>query len=409
MVSPRMWVVYLLGFISGLPLALTGTTLQSWFASQHISLVSVGMITLVGLPYSYKFIWAPLFDRFYSRKTWLICFQFLLALLLFILSGLQPQHHLVLVCFIALMLAFVSASQDIVMDAYRTEYLTADERGIGAASFTCAYRLAMLVSGGLGLIIADHMGWSFFFISMGILLLLGLVFVIFLPILTQQHDRSQRWIGIVWDPFKQFFTRERALVILAFIVLYKIGEAFTLSLSTAFFLDELHMSLSQIGVMYKGVGFAATLLGAYLGGILLPYLGNFRALFYFGLFQACANGLFVVLSVVGMNDGLVMLTIALDLGSSGMATTALLAYFMSLCDLRYTGTQFALLTAVMSLGRIFSGPAAGFIVAHSNWTAMFLVGFLLSLPALWMIRYLSRLEVNITQGQLSEETLPKRK
>lgn len=383
-VSPRMWVVYLLGFISGLPLALTGTTLQSWFASEQMSLVSVGMMTLVGLPYSYKFLWAPFFDRFFQRKTWLMCFQFFLALLLFMLSGLCPQEHLIFISIIALMLAFVSASQDIVIDAYRTEYLTVEERGVGAASFTCAYRLAMLVSGGLGLIVADKMGWSFFFISMGILLLLGLVLIILLPITSRTQDRSKQWVDIMINPFKQFFTRQRALTILCFILFYKIGEAFTLSLSTAFFLNGLHMSLSQIGVMYKGVGFAATLLGAYLGGILLPYLGNQRALLYFGIFQACANGLFVVLSLVGKQDGLVMLTIALDLGSSGMATTALLAYFMSLCDSRYTGAQFALLTAVMAVGRIFCGPVAGFIVQQTNWTVMFLVGFILSLPALFL-------------------------
>lgn len=388
MISPRMWVVYVLGFMSGLPLALTGTTLQAWFASEHISLVSVGMITLVGLPYSYKFVWAPLLDRFYTYKTWLMCFQCLLALLLFILSGLQPQQHLFLISFVALMLAFFSASQDIVIDAYRTRYLTADERGIGSASFTCAYRLAMLVSGGGGLILADYLGWSFFLISMGVLLLLGLIVVTFLPVATAVHETSRKWTAIMSNPFKQFFTRERALTILCFIVFYKIGEAFTLSLSTAFFLNVLHLSLSKIGMMYKGVGFAATLLGAYLAGILLPYLGNQRALLYFGVFQACANGLFVILSLVSINDGLVMLTIALDLGSSGMATTALLAYFMSLCDLRYTGAQFALFTAVMSLGRIFSGPVAGFIVQESNWTMMFLVGFMLSLPALFLIRYL---------------------
>jgi PAT family beta-lactamase induction signal transducer AmpG len=310
--------------------------------------------------------------------------------MMLLFSYFDPQQHLMMISMIGLMVAFVSASQDIVIDAYRTEYLKSYERGIGAASFTFAYRLAMLVSGGVGLIFADKMGWHAFFTLMAVGMLSGALVTLLLPNTREVYDAPQKFTQVFINPFKQFFTRERVIIILLFIVLYKIGEAFTLSLSTAFFLNELHMSLAKIGVMYKVGGFIAAMLGAYMAGLMLPYLGLFRSLLYFGLLQTISSFLFVVLSVVGMNESLVALTICLDLASSGMATTALLAYFMSLCDLRFTGAQFALLTAVMSVGRIFSGPLAGYIVEHTNWTWMFLTGFILSLPALLLIRYLPR-------------------
>ena len=196
-ISPRMLMVYILGFISGFPLAFTASTLQAWLTTSNVSLFSIGLLTLVGLPYSYKFIWAPLLDRYkiplplltHKRKSWIVVFQLLLAGILLFLSTVQPEHHLLLVGVAGLCIAALSASMDIVIDAYRTEYLRDDERGMGAASFTFAYRLAMLVSGGAGLIYVDHHGWPCFFVLCALIMLVGAFVVCFLQILISNFPR----------------------------------------------------------------------------------------------------------------------------------------------------------------------------------------------------------------------------
>ena len=311
--------------------------------------------------------------------------QLFLAIVILWMSFLSPTHHLLLIAILAISIAIFSATQDIVIDAYRTEYLRPDERGMGSAAFIFSYRLATLISGGLGLIFADKFGWQNYFIVMSILMMIGMVVVYCLPSTTEKMDDAKGFLDIFIRPFKAFLKKKYALWILLFIIFYKFGDAFTQSLGTAFFLRELHLSLSQVGVLYKTVGFFSTIIGAYLGGFLLPTLGLYRSLFIFGVLQAFANLAFVALAVYGAVPGLVIFSVALDLGASGMATVALVAYLMALCDVRYTAAQFALFTALMTVGRIGAGPIASGVVLHWGWAIMFTMGFLVSLPILGLL------------------------
>lgn len=391
--NKRMLLVYWIGFISGLPLMLTITVLQAWLTSAQVSLTSIGLITLVGLPYTYKFLWAPVLDKVYPtffrcthrRKSWMILCQFFLAVIVLSMSFLSPNNHLLLIAILAIAIAIFSATQDIVIDAYRTEYLQPDERGVGSAAFIFSYRLATLVSGGLGLIFADKFGWHSYFIIVLILMMIGVGIVYCLPSTPEKIDNSKGFLDIFVHPFKTFLQQKFAFWILLFIICYKFGDAFTQSLGTAFFLRELHLSLSQVGVLYKTVGFFSTILGAYLGGFLLPRLGLYRALLIFGVFQAFANLAFVALAILGAVPWLVIFSVTLDLGASGMATVALVAYLMALCDIRYTAAQFALFTALMTIGRIGAGPLASVVVEHWGWAIMFAMGFLISLPILALL------------------------
>ncbi|MBP9727248.1 MAG: MFS transporter [Gammaproteobacteria bacterium] len=401
--NKRMLLVYWIGFISGLPLMLTGSILQAWFASENVSLTSIGLITLVGLPYTYKFLWAPVLDKYHlpiprcthRRKAWMIFCQFLLAVIVFSMSFLSPTNHLLLIALLAISIAVFSATQDMAIDAYRTEYLRADERGMGSAAFIFAYRLATLVAGGVGLILADQLGWHIYFLGMSILMLLGVLIAYCLPSTTEKKDVSSGFFNIYINPFKAFLTRKFAVWILLFIIFYKFGDAFTQSLGTAFFLRELHLTLSQVGVLYKTVGFFSTILGAYLGGFLLPTLGLYRALLIFGVLQAFANLAFVALALYGAIPWLVIFSVMLELGASGMATVALVAYLMALCDIRYTAAQLALFTAVMTVGRIGAGPLASAVVLHWGWAVMFTLGFIISLP---MLGLLPKLKSTIPHG-----------
>ena len=227
--NKRMLMVYWIGFISGLPLMLTITVLQAWLTSAQVSLTSIGLITLVGLPYTYKFLWAPVLDKVHlslfrcthRRKSWMMLCQLFLAIVILWMSFLSPTHHLLLIAILAISIAIFSATQDIVIDAYRTEYLRPDERGMGSAAFIFSYRLATLISGGLGLIFADKFGWQNYFIVMSILMMIGMVVVYCLPSTTEKMDDAKGFLDIFIRPFKAFLKKKYALWILLFIIFYK--------------------------------------------------------------------------------------------------------------------------------------------------------------------------------------------
>lgn len=373
---------------------LTITVLQAWLTSAQVSIVHISLFTLVGLPYTYKFLWAPFLDRYalslpfcltHRRKSWLLICQVLLALIVLNMAYLSPEKHLEFVVVLAVLAAIFSATQDIVIDAYRTEYLAVEERGLGSAAFIFAYRIATLLSGGLGLIVADLYGWRVYFIGMSIMMLLGAGIVLRLPIVQENIEKSLNFIQTFIQPFRLFLQQQLSVLLLIFIILYKFGDAFTQSLGTTFFLRELHLTLSDVGILYKSIGFISTVVGAYVGGFLLPNLGIYRSLWIFGLLQAIANLCFVGLAHYGAIGWLIIFSVTLDLGASGMATVALLACLMTVCDIRHTAAQFALLTAVMSIGRIIAGPLAGFSVNEWGWEYMFILGFLLSLPCFLLL------------------------
>lgn len=387
--NPRILAVFLLGFSSGLPLALTGSTLQAWFTESGVGIVTIGALSLVGLPYVWKFLWAPLMDTFaplkgHRRRGWILITQIALCISLWVLATMHPEAHPKLIGVIALLIAFFSASQDTAIDAYRTDILHPEERGVGAAYFVFAYRVAMLVAGGIGLIVADHYGWRFMYQLMAGLILLSAVATYFAPEVKEIAAPKNIWLTIK-ESFGDLLQREHIAWILLFVVLYKIGDALALSLMSNFLLRGLGFSLTEVGVVYKTVSLVGAILGAFVGGLLLVRINLYRALLLFGFAQAFSTLLFMVLAIVGKNFSLMVFSIAVENFCSGMGTAAFVTFLMSLCHQRYTATQYASLSALFAVGRVFLGPVAGLMVAHWGWVNFYAWAFLMSFPGLLLL------------------------
>ncbi len=381
-----------LGFASGLPLALSGGTLQAWLTTSGIDVKAIGLFSLVGLPYTLKFLWSPLVDRFVPpflgrRRGWILLFQASLALVLGFMAILSPEHHLYLLGIAALLLAFFSASQDIVIDAYRTDLLTPIERGFGAGVHVTAYRMAMIVSGAMALILGEKIGWGTTYLVMA--LIMGTL-TLTTPILPEPEGAYSpvNLRSAVLQPFLDFVRRPRWLAFLFLIVFYKLGDAFCGSLTTCFLIRGAGFTPTDVGVINKGLGLGATILGAVGGGALMARLGLFNSLLYFGILQALSNLAFMVLALAGKDYGLMVLAVAVENVSGGMGTAAFVAFLMSLCNRRHSATQYALLSALASLGRVFIGPPAGLLVAHTSWSVFFFISFLAAMPGLAILMQL---------------------
>jgi PAT family beta-lactamase induction signal transducer AmpG len=392
---PRVWYIALLGFSSGLPLALTGTTLQAWFTSAGISLMAIGSLSLIGLPYVWKFLWAPFLDKIKlpfldRRRGWIALMQLCLCVALFLLGSLNPSSHARWMYSLAVLVAFFSATQDIGIDAYRTDVLLPEERGLGAAAFIFAYRLAMWVSGGIALIMADYWGWHATYNAM-ICLLAGSVIVTYLaPPIPRAVLAPASFTAAIVEPFIDLLKRPSIWLILLFILLYKIGDALALSLMSMFLLRTLHFSLTEVGLAYKLVGLVATISGAFLGGVLLINMRLYNALLIFGLAQAFSNLLFMVLAYVGKNYLLMVAAIFIENFCSGMSAAAFMAYLTSLCNTQFSATQFAFLSALASQGRVLLGPLASIMVGAIGWVSFYGWTFVLCFPSLFLLMLLRK-------------------
>ncbi len=386
----RIAAVALLGFASGMPLALTSGTLQAWMAVEGVDLKTIGIFSLVGLPYAFKFFWAPLLDRYAlpflgRRRGWILCSQFILMGLIILLGLSSPNETPLLVALIALFLTFTSASQDIVIDAYRTDVLREKERGLGVAVSVTGYRIAMLVSGALALILAGFLGWRLTYLLMAGLMTVGMLATFFGPEPEEVVSPPQSLKEAVSGPLTEFFERPAAWAFLALIILYKIGDAFAGSLTTAFLIRGPGFSIGEVGAINKGLGLVATIVGALYGGIMLARLGLYRSLMIFGILQAVSNLSFMVLAYFGKVYSMMVIAVAFENLSGGMGTAAFVAFLMALCDQRYTATQFALLSALASLGRIFVGPPSGYLSHEVGWVIFFFITFLAALPGLVLL------------------------
>ncbi len=512
----RLAVVLVLGFASGLPLALTGQAMQAWLSMEGLDVATIGFLSLVGLPYTFKFLWAPLMDRFDlpwlgRRRGWLVLTQAALGGALLLLASTSPSGATRAFALLAVAVAFISASQDVVIDAYRTDLLPARERGLGSSLNVMGYRLAMILSGGIALIWTDPTqggGWSwpqvYRFMAMlmfgaavlsalllpkvpmpdvrptaarhdviGFLAVLAAVAVGYLladrfappvahallgPLLdgsalpatlkTRWENLLALMLGIgftlplaAWAARKarfetllgglrSYFSQRGAAAFLAFIVLYKLGDAFAGSLMTPFLLKSMAFSPAEVGVVNKIIGLWLTIGGALLGGLLMLKLGLWRSLLLFGILQAASNLGFWWLAVEGKGlmpglvlpafdwgfvqlahptpvDGGLLMVIAFENLSGGMGTAAFVAFLMSLCNQRFTATQFALLSAFASVGRVWVGPLAGVLAESIGWPTFFLVSTVAALPALWMLWWLRdsvrSLEIDPTSAGASDD------
>lgn len=388
----RVGPLLLLGFASGLPLALTGGTLQAWATVENISLQQIGFLTLVGTAYTLKFLWAPLVDRyvpplFGRRRGWMALTQALLGLSLFFMGYLSPSQNLGLLATVAVCVAFFSATQDIAFDAYRTDVLRASERGAGAAFSVLGYRLAMLVSGGLALILADQwLGWGNMYHLMGSLMLLLLFATWFAPEPENPGNVPGSLRDAVVKPFKDFFLRPEALTVLLLIVLYKLGDAFAGALSTTFLIRGAGFSPTEVGSVNKIMGLVATIVGALIGGSLLERLGLYRSLMFFGILQGVSNLGYWLIAVVPQQLSLMAIAVGLENLCGGMGTAAFVALLMGLCHKDFSATQFALLSAISAVGRTYlAGPLTPVVVDELGWANFFLITVLIAVPGLVLL------------------------
>lgn len=490
----RLVVVVVLGFASGLPLALTGQAMQAWLGAEGVDIATIGFLSIVGLPYTFKFLWAPLMDRFElpwlgRRRGWLVLTQLALAAALLWMAGISPSAATRSFALVAVLVAFISASQDIVIDAYRVNLLPANERGLGASAAVLGYRLAMILSGGVAFIWVDPAqasGWDWpkiyrfmaalmagaavlslvalpklkvapaptsvarrdvigfaavlAAVAVGVwasstfgrpiargtlgmwlstttmpaglqtkwldlfALLLGIAFTLPLTAWAARAARFETLLG----GLRSYFEQPGAKAFLGFVVLYKLTDAFALSLLTPFLLNAVGFSPAEVGVVNKVIGLWLTIGGALLGGALMLRLGLWRALMLFGILQGLSNigfwwlavhgrgtlpGLtipafdwgFVALAKATPIDGGLLLAVAGENLASGMGTAAFLAFLMSLCNQRFTATQYALLISFASVGRVWVGPLAGVLAESIGWPSFFIVAMVLALPSLWML------------------------
>jgi PAT family beta-lactamase induction signal transducer AmpG len=390
--SRKMSALIFLGFSSGLPRYLTSQTLQAWMTKENIDLAAIGLFSLVGIPYSLKFLWAPILDRFVPpflgrRRGWLVIAQIGLLLAIAGMGLQEPRTALVLLAINALFIAFFSATQDIAADAYRTDVLEIPEMGAGVAIFVLGYRLALLTTGALALILADRFTWPQVYGILALLMFVGIIASILAPepVLTNPPPTSLR--SAIIDPFIDYFERKKlfpGLMILVFIVLYKLGDAIANNMSTPFLL-QIGFSQTDIGAIKGGMGLIATIIGTLAGGVFLSKFGINRSLWIFGGFQAISNLAYLALANVGKNYPLMILTINIENFCAGLGTAAFLAFFMSLCNKQFSATQYALLSSLYAFSQDILVAPAGLIAKQTGWPLFFFLSFLISFPGLALL------------------------
>jgi len=399
----RMLVIFMLGFSSSLPLALVGGTLQAWFKTSGASMLLIGFTTLIGQPYSYKYLWAPFLDKYAPtslldrRRSWMLFMQVLIIGVIISMSLFRPdatfhlyQWNIPILMLLGLLLSTCSATQDIAIDAYRIEILKHDERGLGSALGVEGYRLAMVTSGGFALVLADKWGWQTTYLCMAALMLLGILATILAPPVqhTKEKITDSLWT-LILTAFKDFLLRKKAWLILLLIILYKIGDAFSHALSSTFLLD-LQFSLTEVGMINKVLGVIATLIGVFVGGLLMTRIGLYRALLTFGILAAITNLTYMLLALIGKHFEVACAAVFIENICAGMGTAAFVALIMSLCSKNYTATQFALLSSLAALGRIYVGPISGYMVQTCGWALFYGFSAVVAIPGLLLLIYLRK-------------------
>lgn len=389
-----MLIALIMGFAGGLPLLLTLSVLQAWMTEAGVDLSTIGLFALVGLPYTLKFVWAPLMDRYIPsllgrRRGWLLIWQVLLTGSIALLAFSNPSQMLMMTAFAALLLSFFSASQDIVIDAYRRESLSDDELGLGSALYVSGYRTGMLLASGVGLIMADFMSYQSVYLFMAFVMAASIIGTLLAKEPEMNHGRPESLRKAVIEPFKEYFTRDNAILILLFIFLYKVGDTMASQLTIPFYL-ELGFSKTEIGSVVKLFGFWATIGGTFLGGLLIMRFGIFFGLIWFGLLQALSTAGFAALALIGYDLVALGFVITFENLSAGMGTAAFIAFMASLTDKRFTATQYALLTSFMGIPRVFAAAPTGFMVESMGWFSFFVFCTLIALPGLALIYWLNK-------------------
>jgi len=391
-----------MGFASGLPRALPVSTLQAWMAVEGVDLKTIGIFAVVAFPYTLKFLWSPLMDRyvppfFGRRRGWILITQALLAAGIASIAFSSPGSSPMTAALLALIVSFLSASQDIVIDAYRTDILKTDERGSGAAVAVMGYRIAMIVSGSIALILSDRIGWRNTYLVMSSIMAVSFMITMFSPESDGTISAPRTIHDAVIGPLKDYFARPAAVAFLILIILYKLADAYAASLATPFLIKGIGVSATDVGTINKGLGLVSTILGALVGGSIMVRLGLFRSLLYFGIVQTLTIISFSALAVIGKNYGMLIFAVAFENFGSGMGTAAFMALLMAMCNHRFSATQYAMLSSLATLGGIVIAPTSGFVAESVGWPLFFLISALLAVPGLLLLLKLREIIIPMDQ------------
>jgi len=417
--NPRFLLIGLLGFFSGLPLALTASTLTAWLADDGVDRAAIGLFAAIATPYAFKFLWAPLVDglrlpvltrRLGRRRGWLLLTQLLISLAIAFMATTSPALNPWLTGMVGILVATLSATQDIVIDAYRVELLTPEEQGTGAAWITFGYRIGMLVSGAGALASADQFGWHTTYLLMAGVMALSMLVTLLAKevvggrssVVGKENDSltppslnselrplTTFFRNYVLDPFRDFMTRPHWLAVLAFVVLYKLGDAFMGIMFNPFLLD-LGFTKTEIATVVKLYGLIATILGTFAGGWMVARVGTFRTLLLCGAAHMFTNLMLVVQARLGADIHFLAVSISLENFTGGMSTAAFIAYLSALCRVHYTATQYALLSSLAAAGRTWLSTPSGALAKAVGWEWFFAIASLMAIPGLVLLVWLEK-------------------
>jgi PAT family beta-lactamase induction signal transducer AmpG len=411
-----MAALIFLGFASGLPFNLIGNgkAFQAWMTASGVDLTKIGLFSMVGLPYSLKFIWAPLLDRYVPpilgrRRGWLLITQILLLVAIAAMSLHDPKTGLQMLAVNAVLIALFSASQDIAGDAYRTDVLSDREMGAGAAIWVLGYRIALLLTGSLAFILAEKLSWGTVYALLSVLMLVGIIATLVAKD-PPNADAPPRSLGeAVAMPFADFFSRSGivfGLFVLVFIVLYKYADALAGSMTTPFLLKT-GFTQTEVGVVFGGAGLLATIAGSIAAGATIARLGINKSLWLFAIFQALSNLAYYGLALAGRTHTYMVGAIVIENFGVGLVSSALVAYIMSMCNRRFSATQFALLSSLVAASRDILVAPGGHLAETYGWPTFFLITVVAGLPCIVLLPWIAPWSREIPRGafQRSDDTL----
>jgi MFS transporter, PAT family, beta-lactamase induction signal transducer AmpG len=391
----RMTAVLLMSFASGLPYNLTGFTTQAWLASEGLDIKTIGVFSLVGLPYIFKFLWAPLLDRYLPpilgrRRGWILLYQLCLTVAIGGMGFCSPTKEIYLLGAFAVLVAALSASQDIVIDAYRVDTIPVAERGLAAAAQSFGYRTAAMLAGAVLVLIAAHLGWRLAFLMVACLMAATTLGTLWAPEPEVPGQPPRTLADAVWHPLRALFSQQGAWGFVLLALLYKVGDAFALSLYSAFMIKGVGFSLDELSIAGKVNMTVSSMIGVAFGGWVYMRWGTFKSMLIFGIGQAMSNLLYVWLALAGKKIWLLVLATSVDTGIGGMGLAAFVAFLVSLCSANFSATQYALLSALASIPSRVMGYVAGIVVSKIGWPHFFVVTFLTAIPGLTLLLILRK-------------------
>ena len=409
----RMLICIFTGFASGMPLYVLISLVPAWLRTEGVGLKEIGLFSLIGLPYVWKFLWSPLLDRYSIplllcrpglRRSWMLSTQLLLLITIAMLGFLDPLSHLWYIAWLCLGIAFLSATQDIVLDAYRRQILPDQELGLGNSIHVNAYRIAGLVPGSLSLILSDFLPWNIVFVVTSAFVLVGLILTLSISEPTSKHNQPTTLKAAIIDPFDDFFSRQgvqQAFLILTFMLLYKLGDSMATALATPFYLD-MGYSKTDIGIVAKNAALWPMIIGGIAGGILMLKIGINRALWLFGFVQIVSILGFALLARIGEGLWLLGLVIGFEYLGVGLGTAAFVAFIARTTNPTFAATQFALFTALTAVPRTIASATTGIIVETIGWENFFYLCTLIAVPGMILLIKVAPWSEKTTQSTKSD-------